>query len=247
MHFFDMVKHIPNVITMSNLFLGCCAVVFILSGQHQQAVYCLLGCFACDYADGMIARALHVSSPLGKELDSLADVVSFGVVPGMFLYTILTRHFCPTEGLPAAGVFLSACGPSSIAFLLSACAALRLGKFNLDTRQTSWFLGLNTPATTIFVTGLCMAILQGNAVALLFDKPLVLVPLICLLCYLMLSEIKLLGLKFNPKKMSENTPTFVGLTIAAILIYAFGYMGAACSIVAYILGSVGYFKITDRG
>jgi CDP-diacylglycerol---serine O-phosphatidyltransferase len=236
-HFY-MSRHIPNIITMGNLFLGCCAIVFVLSGQHEQAVYCLLGCFACDYADGMIARALQVNSPLGKELDSLADVVSFGVVPGMFLYTVLTRHFCPSTGEAA---FLVACGKSSVAFLLSACAALRLGKFNLDTRQTTYFLGLSTPATTVFVVGICMAILTGDPKATLFDSPLFLLPAIVVLCYLMLSEIKLLGFKINPKKLGESRPTFIGLALAAALIYAFGYLGAALSIVAYLVGSWLYF------
>jgi CDP-diacylglycerol--serine O-phosphatidyltransferase len=235
-------KQLPNLITLGNLFLGCLAILAVLSGQYAMAVYCLLGSFACDYADGMVARALGVSSPLGKELDSLADVVSFGVVPGMFLYTVLSRHFCGHEGLPVDADIFSACGKSLLAFTLSACAALRLGKFNLDTRQTTYFLGLSTPATTILVVGVCMAILNKEPFGPALDQPVVLLPLIAVLCYLMLSEVKLLGLKINPKQLSANIGTFVALVFAAALIYFFSYSGAALAIVFYIIGSVVWFK-----
>lgn len=238
-----MTRHLPNLITLSNLFLGCLAVLSVLSGQHSAAVYCLMGCFLCDYADGMVARALGVSSPLGKELDSLADVVSFGVVPGMFLYTVLSRHFCGHAGLPVDLDFFSACGKSLLAFTLSACAALRLGKFNLDTRQTTYFLGLSTPATTILVVGVCMAIFQNEPMGSWLDQPWLLLALIAVLCYLMLSEVKLLGLKINTRQWSANLVTILALLAAVALIIFLGYSGAALAVLMYILGSVVWFRL----
>lgn len=238
-----MTRHLPNLITLSNLFLGCLAILSILSGQYSSAVYCLMGSFLCDYADGMVARALGVSSPLGKELDSLADVVSFGVVPGMFLYTVLSRHFCGHTGLPVDIDFFSACGKSLLAFTLSACAALRLGKFNLDTRQTTYFLGLSTPATTILVVGVCMAILQNEPMGNWLDQPWLLLALIATLCYLMLSEVKLLGLKINTKQWSANLVTLLALVAAVILIVLLGYSGAALAVLVYIIGSILWFRL----
>jgi CDP-diacylglycerol---serine O-phosphatidyltransferase len=233
----DMKQHIPNCITLANLVFGCCAILTILGGQYSMAVYCLVGSFLCDYADGMIARALKVSSPLGKELDSLADVVSFGVVPGMFLYAVLTRHFCLGHNCVDGSLSLVAFAKLVPPFILSACAALRLAKFNLDTRQTTYFLGLTTPATTVFVVGICMAILQAEPIGVYLDKPVILYSLIAVLCIMMLSEIKLLGLKINLISWAENTTTIVGLLVAGMLIYFLSYTGATCAILVYIFAS----------
>lgn len=239
MTLFDMRKHIPNIITLCNLFLGCCAIMMVLGGAYQAAVYCLLGCFLCDYADGMIARALGVSSPLGKELDSLADVVSFGVLPGVFIYQVLVG----LNGQPLENGVLnfSAFGKCAPAFILSACAALRLGKFNLDTRQTTYFLGLSTPATTIFVVGVCMAILTQEPAAQWLNQNIIIYALVPILCALMLSDVKLLGLKLNPKVLTANAGPALGLIGACVLISVFGYTGAACTILAYIGASLIYF------
>ncbi len=238
-----MKRHLPNLITLCNLFFGCLAVLSVLSGQYSAAVYCLLVSFFCDYADGMLARALGVSSPLGKQLDSLADVVSFGVVPGMFLYAVLHRHFCGHTGLSVELDFFSACGKSLLAFALPACAALRLGKFNLDTRQTTYFLGLSTPATTILVVGICMAIFRKEPMGIWLDRHWLLLVLIALLCYLMLSEIKLLGLKVNTKQRSANLFPVLALIAALALILLLGYSGAALAVLVYILVSVLWFRL----
>ena len=237
-----MKKHIPNLITLTNLFFGCCAIVCVLSGNFNAAVVLLLGAFICDYADGLVARGLNISSPLGKQLDSLADVVSFGVLPGMFLYTVLLRQFSNESGWLDISFFSPLFGKCAFAFLFSACAAFRLGKFNLDTRQTSYFLGLSTPAATIFVVGFCMAILNDETAAYYFDHSWLIIGIIILLCILMLSELKLLGLKLNPKNLSDNLAPIASLAFAALFIYFFKYTGAAMSIIVYILVSLLSFR-----
>jgi CDP-diacylglycerol---serine O-phosphatidyltransferase len=236
-----MKKHIPNLITLGNLIFGCLAIVSVLSHNYSFAVICLICGFVCDYADGMVARVLGVSSPLGKELDSLADVISFGVVPGVFLYTVLSAQFCPSAGVHDIQYATPLCGKSILAFIFSGCAALRLGKFNLDTRQSTYFLGLSTPAATIFVTGLCMAILNDEPIAQYFNQPWLILVIMLALCAMMLSEVKLLGLKINPKVFSANLPALVSILAGLALIYTFGYSGACLSILLYVLGSVIYF------
>jgi CDP-diacylglycerol--serine O-phosphatidyltransferase len=195
-----MLRHLPNALTLGNLFCGCCAVLFILNGRVQEAALFTVGSFVLDYADGLAARLLHVASPLGKELDSLADVVSFGVAPGALFYHMLSAGACPDawELYPPNNVRIGICYLGLPAFILSAFAGLRLGRFNLDTRQTQHFIGLTTPATTVFVLGLALASAENRfgINAWLLQLP-VLYGLIGLLSVLMNSNIPMFGLKFG--------------------------------------------------
>src|SRR5690554_5347071 len=135
-------KHIPNAITSLNLFTGCVGLVFALRGQLDLAAYCVVVSGVFDLFDGLAARALGVSSPIGKELDSLADVVSFGVVPGAVFFQLLQVAAPGNAWLPYAG------------FVVAVFSALRLAKFNTDTRQSVDFIGLNTPTNAFFVVSL---------------------------------------------------------------------------------------------
>jgi len=119
-----MRKHIPNIITLINLFCGCCALISVLNDQFLPAFFLLLIAGLADYSDGMIARILKVNSPLGKELDSLADMVSFGVVPGAILYSLLVK----AQGIESTNGLIWIAVPG---FILSLFACLRLAKFNL--------------------------------------------------------------------------------------------------------------------
>lgn len=220
--------NLPNLLTLSNLLCGCFALLYTLYGQPEQAAWCTFGCFLCDYADGMTARALKISSPLGKELDSLADVVSFGVVPGAMLYQLLGGNSAGVVALPA--------------FVLTAFSALRLAKFNLDTRQTNYFLGLSTPACTVFVLGLTLANHQNSLGVgdLLAAHNWLIYPLIAALSALLVSEIPMFGMKIKSLDWRSNLPVLVALLVVTGLFVLLGSLALSAGIVFYIVCSVIY-------
>ena len=152
-----MKKHIPNAVTMINLAAGCLAIVSCLEGNYGLVLLLVAVSLIADFADGLLARALDAKSELGVQLDSLADAVSFGVLPGMILFILLEQAFAHPimEGVTtvadySAGVLR----PEYLGFLFTIFAVVRLGKFNIDTRQTENFIGLSTPAASLFVFGL---------------------------------------------------------------------------------------------
>jgi CDP-diacylglycerol--serine O-phosphatidyltransferase len=194
-----MKKHIPNTLTSANLFCGCIAIVQISSGSLVVAsLFILLGALF-DFFDGMAARLLKVSSPIGAELDSLADVITFGVAPAYIAYHLL-QSVSENPWLPY------------FAFLLAVFSAVRLAIFNVDTRQTSSFIGLPTPANALFWISIVlsgwislerMAIMEINWHELVV-KTWVLIPLILLMSYLLVAEIPLFSLKFKNLNLKDN-------------------------------------------
>jgi CDP-diacylglycerol--serine O-phosphatidyltransferase len=145
-------KHLPNTLTCINLLCGCLALTFIFKGDLVTGAYLVGIAAVADFFDGLLARALRVSSPIGKDLDSLADMVSFGVVPGAITYRLLTQAF--GSETTAAGFSDPASLLPYLGFVISIFSALRLAKFNNDTRQTTSFIGLPTPACTLVVASL---------------------------------------------------------------------------------------------
>src|SRR5690554_2750457 len=142
-----MKKHIPNFITLLNLFSGCIALVFAMQGDFLNAfIFVSLGIFF-DFFDGFFARILKVQSPLGVQLDSLADMVTSGVVPGFVMFRMLSEYSA-NEFLPYFG------------FIITLGSCMRLAKFNIDTRQTDSFIGLPTPANALFILSLPLVILH---------------------------------------------------------------------------------------
>lgn len=243
----NMRQHIPNFLTLSNLFCGCCAILYILNGQQDIAALFTAGSFFFDYLDGMVARALKVSSPLGKELDSLADVVSFGVVPGMMLYMMLAQvisvdlphHWIPTRPALISGVYT----PALPAFVLSMFSALRLAKFNLDTRQGNYFIGLSTPACTVFVLGLSLTVsynVQGMRDVL--GNVWFLYGLVILLSWLLVSEIPMFGMKIKRFDWPSNRFNLAFLLLFVILIFFLKALALSVIIVFYILASILFKK-----
>lgn len=223
------VINIPNLLTLTNLFCGCCAVLFLLNAQPETAAWFTLTSFVCDYLDGMIARAMKITSQLGKELDSLADVVSFGVVPGTMIYLLLS-------GFDTQQIHLNALP----AFILSAFSGLRLAKFNLDTRQTTYFMGLTTPACTVFMLGVTLAawnntfgigdFIQGNAWLMY-----VLIPVLSLL---LLSEIPMFGLKLKSFDFQSNAPMLALLAILLASVCFLKMLALPVTVLCYIAISV---------
>ena len=223
----NLIKHLPNSLTLGNLLCGCIGIVCLYTRPElTPAWFVWAGCLF-DFLDGFAARALKVSSPIGKELDSLADVVSFGVLPSLFMFGFLTQA--------GAGMW------SWSALLLAAAAALRLAKFNTDTRQTNGFLGLPTPAHALFITGLPFLItLTGlETYTLWFGSGAVL-----LMSLLMVSELPLPALKFRSFSWKENKMTFTLIGVSSLLFSLFKEAGIPASILAYLI--ISFFSPTTR-
>ena len=192
-----------------------------------------------DYADGLVARLLGVQSSLGKELDSLADMVSFGVVPGAVYYTLLANHFYP-EG--ASGLVYEA----TPGFLVAVFSGLRLAKFNLDTRQATGFIGLPTPSSTIFTLGV-MLIYTFDSFGLRFlvSAPAFLYGCVVVLSYLLISEIPMFSLKFKSFTWKGNEIKFIFGAIALVLLFLTWEASFSIVILLYILFSV-FQHLTKR-
>lgn len=246
-----MSRHIPNLFTLSNLFCGCCALLFTLYGLPTLAAWFVLGCFIFDYADGMAARMLGISSPLGKQLDSLADVVSFGVVPGAMLYMLLSDASCgvifPDGGFPAYPPLSAApgeavplvCAAALPAFVLPMFAAMRLGKFNIDTRQSKYFIGLSTPACTVFVLGLALSAYHNRfGLKETIENQWIVYGVIALFSWLMNSEIPMFGMKIKSFDLKSNAFSLVFLAVFIVLVVFIKELAFSAVIVFYILTSV---------
>lgn len=210
-------KHIPNSITCCNLICGCLATLMASRGDFELALGFMVSGAIFDFFDGFVARLLKVSSPIGKELDSLADVVTFGVAPSMMLWSALDNMH-----LPYLVPF--------IAFLLAAFSALRLAKFNLDERQTTSFLGLPTPANALFWASLLM-----------WEVPAF--PATCLLlllsCWLLVSEVPMFAMKFKHYGWKDNEVRYCFLVLAVALVVLCGPVRCwAVIIPIYILISI---------
>ncbi len=213
-------KHIPNFVTCLNLFSGCVGIYFAFLGNFQIAFFAILASAVFDFFDGFAARMLKAYSPMGKELDSLADVVSFGVLPGVIVFSVLSKAQV-NDWIPF------------VAFIVPVFSALRLAKFNIDERQTSSFIGLPTPANAIFMGGLVFSYSE-----LLTQNYLLLVGIAVLFSFLLVSEIPMFALKFKNLKWKENTIQFVFLLVVIILLILFQQNAFAPIIGWYILLSV---------
>lgn len=229
-----MKKNIPNFITLLNLFFGCCALASVLYGQFVQAFFFSVASGVADYLDGTCARILKVKSPLGQQLDSLADMVSFGVVPGAIVYMLLVKGLSDPDALPIE-LTLAA----SPAFLITLFAAIRLANFNIDTRQTENFIGMPTPSCAMFAVGL-MLIYHYNSFGLagVVANPVFLYFSIPVLCWLMVAGFPMFGLKFKNLAWAGNEIRFIFAGVSLALIVWLREASLSLIIVAYVLFSI---------
>jgi len=214
-----MYKHIPNAITCLNLFSGCVGVWFAFNGNYQGVALAVIFSAIFDFLDGMSARLLKAYSPMGKELDSLADVISFGLLPGATVFNMLSVDYIHSYAY--------------LGFLLTIFSALRLAKFNIDERQTSSFIGLPTPANAIFWAGIALAFSSW-----FIAHPLGLLGLTVLFSYLLVAEIPMFSLKFKNLNWKENKLQFVFLGGCLLLIVFLLQKAIAPLILWYIVLSV---------
>ena len=233
-------KHIPNSITLLNLFCGCCAVLNVFEGQYLPAFWFFLAAITADYFDGAVARMLRVHSELGKELDSLADVISFGLLPGSIYYMLLV------QGLTGDIHFQGLHWQATPGFLVTLFSALRLAKFNLDNRQSDYFIGLPTPSGTIFATGLMLiAYFNSFGLAPLVTAPAFLYPCIILLSAVLLAELPMFNLKFKHLAWGGNEIKIIFAAVAFLLLFLLREAALSLIILLYISISI-IFKVLNR-
>ncbi len=228
-------NHIPNGITSLNLISGCIGIYFALKGQIMYASYAIALAAIFDFFDGMVARLLHVKTNIGKDLDSLADVVSFGVLPG-FIALVFLKTACVSIEIPLLKNYLP-----FVAFIIPVFSAIRLAKFNNDIRQTDSFIGMPTPANAMIWGSLPLIAhqtIQGSLVANLILNPYILIFLILLTSYLLVAELPLFSLKFKSLKVNDNKTRFIFLGISLILLLLNGFVAIPLIILIYILLSV---------
>ena len=246
-------KQIPNLFTLLNLVFGCLAIVFTLQNgimitvdaEGTELLYIpekiwmaslFIGLAAVvDFLDGFVARLFKASSEMGKQLDSLADLVSFGVAPGMIIYQFLRLSFAQQEG--GLDVSLLWLFP---AFVLPCAAAWRLARFNLDTEQSYSFKGMPVPAVGIFVASLPLIYWNVNEewIQNLLLNKWVLYTLVAVLSWLMVSTLPLMALKFKDFSVKNNLPKYLLVAVAIAAVVILKWLAAPVIIVAYVLLSL---------
>ncbi len=237
-----MKKHIPNTITLLNLACGSLAIIYALEGRYIWVFILVLISLIADFADGFIARALSVQSDLGKELDSLADATTFGVLPGIILYILIQEAFAIPilEDISHTLDFNQAIlRIEHFGLFFPIFAIYRLGKFNIDTRQSENFIGLNTPAASMFIYGLLMIHkFQGPYFLELIQNGYVLIAVTVSLSLLMISEIQMFSFKFKSLEWQGNEARFLFLMFCIPAIVFLKWSCLPVIILLYMLFSV---------
>ena len=227
---------LPNLLSLANLFFGCMAVVFCFYYQLDKVPYCVAASLFADFLDGFAARFTKNNTELGKQLDSLADVVSFGMVPACIVFELLFQHL---ESDPAMYSMRKIYLYSAPAFLIALFAALRLAKFNIDTRQSDGFIGLATPAATIFIVGILLVFLNNSfgLAHFVFSKK-TLYAVIAVLSALMISEIPMFSFKFKSFGWKGNEVRFLFIILSVVLLAALKFAAIPLIIIIYVLISI---------
>lgn len=241
-----MTKSIPNFITILNLLCGVGAVFMAIHGRWEAAAYLIFAGSIFDFADGFAARALKAYSEIGKQLDSLADLISFGFAPAAIWsnmmyslkYAATGKAFFDMAWMDQVVVFFP--------FILVAFAALRLAKFNVDTRQTENFLGLTTTATGIFTASFALLVKNNTLNLGTIISPSIIIIIIAIFCALLVSEIPMFSLKFKSWGWKGNAQKYILLIAGIALIATLGLGGISLLIVLYILFSMATQMIASK-
>jgi CDP-diacylglycerol--serine O-phosphatidyltransferase len=223
----QLIRQIPNILTLTNLFLGCLAIVYMFydhmliidsqrttyidMGKLHISAYLVMIAAVIDFLDGGVARLLRAQSPLGKQLDSLADMVTFGLVPGLTMYLLLARgYYASADAFDYPILYYSA------GFLLTICAAIRLGRFN-NQEESSGFKGLPSPAMALFIMSLPLLILQGSQpIGQWLDNKWVLLAITLFMSFMMTSNTPMISLKWQTGGTSSNK-WIIGLVIMLVI------------------------------
>ena len=226
-------NNLANAFTLANLFSGSIGVIQLLNGNYMITAICIILSLILDFFDGFIARALKSNSYLGAQLDSLADMVSFGLLPGIVMYKALEPF-----GTQLFGMEL----PFEIKYFglfITLFSCLRLAIFNLDEEQTYYFKGLNTPSNTILIFGLYYFVQEKNiSINEFSETPIVLIFITIISSWLLISPIKMIAMKFKSMKLEDNYPKIALLFGAVLILILFKTIGIPLVILYYILISI---------
>jgi CDP-diacylglycerol--serine O-phosphatidyltransferase len=232
-----MIKHLPNLMTLMNLFCGCLAIISLFNGHFESAALLVVIAGILDFFDGFVARLVKANSELGKQLDSLADMVTFGVVPGFTLFHIFNRTMFSLNELnsPVAS-FLP-----YLMFAVTLFSCLRLAKFNIDPRQASYFIGLNTPSNTFLVMSLPM-ILNHDEFGLgpIILNPVFLIVFAAVSSYLLVAEIPFLSFKIKSLSWKDAKPQLLLIIGALLFLVIFRFVALPIIILYYVILSLIY-------
>lgn len=218
-----LLRHLPNAMTCGNLLCGCLGIVLAMRGHLDTAAWLILLAGVLDFGDGFVARLVKVSGPFGKELDSLADVVTFGVLPSVIVFQLM---WFQNLGIIAYS-----------AFLIAILAALRLARFNIDTRQSDQFIGVPVPANTLLIAAFPLMERYQPQFDSLWKNDIFLGALIAF-SFFMVSEIPLLALKFKSFRWADNRTKFSFLLASALLLLFLQFAAIPLIIVLYIAVSL---------
>jgi CDP-diacylglycerol---serine O-phosphatidyltransferase len=232
-----MKQHIPNTVTCLNLFSGCLGIVFAFNGNLVFASYAILIAAVLDFLDGMLARLLKAYSELGKQLDSLADMVSFGVLPSVIIYHL----FLSSAEITSLSLI------SYSAFIIAVFSGLRLAKFNIDTRQSENFIGLPTPANALLIASFPFMMEENNSIFMNYImNPYSLLVFSLIMSFLLISEIPLISLKFKTLSFSENALRYTLIISSILLILLLQFAAVPIILILYILISLLQFRKTVK-
>jgi CDP-diacylglycerol--serine O-phosphatidyltransferase len=238
-----MKNQIPNSITILSLVLACLAIILTFEGELAIAAYLLIGSCVCDFLDGFAARALKVNNPIGKEIDSLVDMIAFGVAPAMLMYQV-TKIAQETQQIQ---LLIDFPWLHYIVFVIPAFSAIRLAKFNVDTRQTSSFIGLAVPAhasfyifcTLLFIyPDLPQIINVSEIITPIVSSPIVLLICSILLSIMLLAEVPMFSLKFKNLKWKDNKLPFTFILLWFAMLIFMNIVAMPMIVIFYILWSI---------
>jgi len=236
-----LIKHIPNFITSLNLTAGFIAIIFAANNDLMTSSWFILAAMLFDFTDGFSARLLKAYSSIGKELDSLADVVSFGVAPAMIIYKLISISPSFTTTISGYSWISSYTFFSGyIAVLMPVCAALRLAKFNIDSTQTISFKGLPTPANAFAVISVVIAAKYSEIAVLksITESPVILSVYTVILSLMMVSRIPMLSLKMTNFRIKGNEGRYILLGLVLISVITSGISSAPLIIPFYLVASL---------
>ncbi len=229
-------NNLANALTLGNLFAGCVGAIHLIIGDYQTTAICLILSSIFDFFDGFVARAVKSNSNLGLQLDSLADMVSFGVIPGLTMFKALEPFGSEIFGI---NLFFEI---KYIGLIVTVFSCLRLAIFNLDEEQRYYFKGLNTPTNTVLLFGLYYAFKEMNAFSFLFESVPLLLVLTILTSWLLISPVKMMAMKFKSKKLQDNYSKIVLLGGGIAILAIFQIVGIPMLVIYYILVSIIFQK-----